>query len=46
MKKLSVILLGLIVTSIVLSSCSSTQQCPQTYGYDNYKPQRTSAGGI
>lgn len=29
-------------TAMMLVGCSSTQQCPQTYGYDNYRPQRAN----
>jgi len=28
-------------TAMVLAGCAASQQCPQTYGYDNYRPSKT-----
>jgi len=28
-------------TAMMLAGCAASQQCPQTYGYDNYQPRPT-----
>jgi hypothetical protein len=40
-KHLRMILIAMALMALLgsLSGCRSYEQCPQTYGYDNYKPQ-------
>lgn len=38
---LLMLIIALVILAIIggMTGCASTQQCPQTYGYDNYRPQ-------
>lgn len=39
--KMATVIAVVYFAAMMLAGCATYEQCPQTYGYDNYRPSKT-----